>query len=105
MADNIRPSLYDARYTFDIHAKHTTNMNYIISGKCCESGDTLHPSYDLPQAEIGDILVTYTTGAYTYSMASNYNQLRKPEVILVNGNEVKVIAKRQTYEDLIAQMV
>ena len=104
MTDNIRPTLYDAHYTYDINNNSNGMKNYIISGKCCESGDTLAKSYSLPKASIGQHLVSYTTGAYTFSMASNYNQIGKPEVILIKDKKVKVIHKRQSFEDLISNM-
>ena len=104
MTDNIRPTLYDAKYSYDINDNYNEKENYIISGKCCESGDTLSKGYDLPKAHIGQHLISYTTGAYTFSMASNYNQIRKPEVVLVKDGNVQTIHKRQTLKDLISNM-
>lgn len=103
MTDNIRPSLYQAAYSADIcnklHDKKTELVT--ISGKFCESSDILIKDIKLPIAESGDILAVYSTGAYTYSMASNYNKQPIPAVILANRGKSYVMVKRQSYEDLI----
>ena len=102
MNDNIRPALYGAKYSVDIANKIDLekNMEVSIAGKCCESGDVLFKDVMLPHADSGDILVVYTTGAYGYSMSSNYNRLPRPAVVFVKGNETKLVIKRETYEDL-----
>jgi diaminopimelate decarboxylase len=74
-----------------------------IAGKHCESGDILIKEATLPQTEPGDILVVMTTGAYNYSMASNYNRLPRPAAVLVNEGEANLILLRETHEDLIRQ--
>ncbi len=102
MNDNIRPALYGALYSVDIANKIDEAKTEIVSiaGKCCESGDVLFKDVKLPKAEANDLLVVYTTGAYGYSMASNYNRLPRPAVVFVDGNNSKLVIKRETYEDL-----
>ncbi|MDF9823691.1 diaminopimelate decarboxylase [Breznakia sp. PF5-3] len=103
MADNIRPALYEAKYACDIANKmdETKEYRYEIAGKCCESGDILIHDVLLPKVETGDILVTYTTGAYGYSMASNYNRLNRPAVVFVKDGKVRQVLRRETYEDQV----
>ena len=102
MNDNIRPALYGALYSVDIANKidEPKTMEVSIAGKCCESGDVLFKDVKLPKAEANDLLVVYTTGAYGYSMASNYNRLPRPAVVCVSGSSSKLAIKRETYEDL-----
>ena len=102
MNDNIRPALYGAIYSVDIANKIDMEKTEVVSiaGKCCESGDVLFKDVKLPKAEANDLLVVYTTGAYGYSMASNYNRLPRPAVVFVNGKDSKLTIKRETYEDL-----
>lgn len=101
MTDNIRPALYQAVYSVDVANKIMSDkiIKVDVAGKCCESGDVIARDVMIPQTDIGDILVVYATGAYTYSMSSNYNNLTKPAVIFV-GKDVKVVSKRQTLEEL-----
>lgn len=103
MTDNIRTALYQAEYEGCIANK----MNEIeddeitVAGKCCESGDIIIKDSVMTKAETGDILAVATTGAYNYSMASNYNRLRKPAVVLVKDGKSKLLVRRETYEDLV----
>lgn len=103
MTDNIRPSLYQAGYECAIANKMGKDKDnqVTIAGKCCESGDILITDVDIMDIESGDILVIASTGAYGYSMASNYNKITKPAVVSVKNGESKVICKRQSYEDLL----
>ncbi len=103
MADNARPSLYQADYTVDIANKpdHEKTETVTIAGKFCESGDILAKNVKLPEVVEGDIVCFYTTGAYGYSMASNYNRVLKPAAILVNNGKSDIIIERQTYEQLV----
>lgn len=103
MADNIRPALYDARYEALIANKCTDPPVELVSitGKCCESGDMLIRDIMLPEAEAGDILAISCTGAYGYSMASNYNALGKPAVVLANEGQADLIIRRENYQDLL----
>ena len=102
MNDNIRPALYGALYSVDIANKIDEAKTEVVSiaGKCCESGDVLFKDVKLPKADANDLLVVYTTGAYGYSMASNYNRLPRPAVVFVDGNNSRLAIKRETYEDL-----
>ena len=104
MPDNIRPALYDAKYTIKNASRYTASeyKKYNISGKCCESGDIIAKGVELPVAEVGDTIVAFTTGAYCYSMSMNYNELTKPGVIFVNGDKVTEVVKRQTPEDMLS---
>lgn len=103
MADNIRPALYEAKYHCEIANKmNETKTNYYeIAGKCCESGDILVHDAHLPKIETNDILVMYSTGAYGYSMASNYNRLNRPAVVFVKEGKIREVIRRETYEDQI----
>ncbi len=101
MTDNIRVALYDAKYECDLANKidqEKTNQ-YTVAGKCCESGDILIENAKLPKTESGDILVVYGTGAYGYSMASNYNRLNKPAVVFVKDGKARIVIKRESYSD------
>lgn len=103
MADNIRPALYQAKYS-GVLANKVVDLNeevVSIAGKACESGDMLMWDVVLPQPKPGDILAMFSTGAYGYAMASNYNRLTKPVVVLIeNGNDFLAI-RRETVEDYL----
>lgn len=103
MADNIRPSLYNADYEcVNVNNVESNDKETVtISGKCCESGDILLSDVKIPEIKSGDILGVLTTGAYGYSMASNYNKIPRPAVIFVKDGVAKTICRRETYEDLI----
>lgn len=103
MTDNIRPSLYSAQYQGMI-ANNVENKDetlVTISGKCCESGDVLINDISLPTIKNGDILAVLSTGAYCYSMSSNYNKIPKAPVVLVGKLGPRIICKRETYEDML----
>ena len=72
-----------------------------VAGKCCESGDLIGEGFNLPKAKSGDILAVFSTGAYHYSMASNYNRNLVPPVIIVKDGKADYLVKPQTYDDLI----
>ncbi len=101
MTDNIRVALYDARYECDLANKMDQDKDhqYTVAGKCCESGDILIENADLPQAETGDLLVVYGTGAYGYSMANNYNRINKPAVVFARDGKARIVIKRENYSD------
>ena len=103
MADNPRPALYQARYEAVLanRAKEVVKEVVSVSGKCCESGDLLIRDIALPKAQSGDLLAVSCTGAYNYSMSSNYNRLTRPGVVLVQDGYVDVIVKRETHSDLL----
>ncbi|AYC29349.1 diaminopimelate decarboxylase [Paenisporosarcina cavernae] len=105
MSDNIRPALYQAKYDAIVANKgnHPANTLVTIAGKCCESGDKLIENIFLPSMEAGDILAVHCTGAYGYSMASNYNRLQKPAVVFVEDGKSKLVVKRESLEDLVRQ--
>lgn len=101
MSDNIRPALYDAEYTAVLAEKPdgAPERTYCVAGKNCESGDVLIRQIVLPVAETGDLLMIKSTGAYGYSMASNYNRLGRPAVVLAADGQARLIIRRETYED------
>ncbi|MCT4595673.1 MAG: diaminopimelate decarboxylase [Anaeromicrobium sp.] len=103
LPDNPRPALYDAKYEAVVANKMDQEKNSLvtIAGKCCESGDILRYDLKVPILESGDILAVKSTGAYNYSMASNYNKIPRPAVVMVKGGEDRTIVKRETYEDLL----
>lgn len=103
MTDNPRPALYGASYHGVIANKmdERPSMKVTVVGKCCESGDVLIRDMEVPQVESGDILAVYNTGAYNFSMASNYNRNPRPAVVLVNEGEADIIVERQNFEDLV----
>jgi diaminopimelate decarboxylase len=103
MADNVRPSLYGARYTAAL-ANRTPrcegDRDVAVVGKYCESGDILIEHVSLPDVEVGDVLALPACGAYCLPMSSNYNGSLKPAVLLVSDSGVRVMRKRETHEDL-----
>lgn len=105
MADNIRPSMYQAEYTADVANKMDSKDTETITlaGRYCESADILINEITLPKTESGDIVCVYNTGAYTYSMASNYNRVEKPAMVLVNNSQSDMIVNRESLEDLISK--
>lgn len=104
MTDNVRPSLYHAGYECSIVNKvnNKTVNKVTIAGKCCESGDILIADTDIMDIESGDILITTSTGAYGYSMASNYNKIPRSAVVSVIDGKDKLICKRESYEELLS---
>ena len=103
MSDNPRYALYEAPYYCLIANKADEEMDYHadVVGSCCESGDIIQPDVDIQKAQYGDILAVCVTGAYNYSMSSNYNRFLKPALVLVSKDGVKVGVKRETLEDLL----
>ena len=103
MADNPRYIMYQAEYTFEVANKVSApkTETVTIAGKCCESGDLLGEHIKLQKAEIGDTLAVLTTGAYNYSMASHYNRIPNPAVVMVRDGKSRVVVKRETYDDII----
>lgn len=103
MFDNPRYALYQAKYTAILanRANEPATERVSVAGKCCESGDIVCADVDLPPAKEGDILAVLSTGAYNYSMASNYNRNAVPPVVLVNNGKADYIVKPQNYEDIV----
>lgn len=103
MPDNPRPSLYEAKYEGVIANKADQELTdtVTIAGKCCESGDILIWDLKAPKIESGDMLAVLSTGAYNYSMSSNYNRILRPAVVMLCEGQDRLIVKRETYEDLL----
>ena len=103
MCDNPRYILYGSKYTAVLanNASAEPVAPVTIAGKCCESGDFIQEHVMMPQIHVGDTLAVLATGAYNYSMSSNYNRIPRPPIVAVSGNEAKIIVKRETYDDLI----
>ena len=104
MADNPRPSMYQAEYVAEVcnNSADRQKEKVTIAGRYCESGDILINEIELPALEAGDILCVYNTGAYNYSMASNYNRVEKPAMVLVNSAQSDIIVNRESLDDLIS---
>lgn len=103
MCDNPRYILYQSEYTAVVanHADEKPSETVTIAGKCCESGDLLAKDLMLSQTSVGDTLAVLATGAYNYSMASNYNRIPRPAVVAVSDGKARVVIKRESYEDLV----
>lgn len=107
MADNPRPSMYQAEYSAEVasNVNSETKETVTIAGRFCESGDILINDIELPKLNPEDIICVYNTGAYNYSMASNYNRVEKPAMVLVNNSLSDIIVNRETLDDLISKDV
>lgn len=104
MTDNPRPALYESKYEA-LLANRATEANeetVSIAGKCCESGDMLIWDVELPKVASGDLLAVACTGAYNYSMASNYNRIRRPAVVFVQNGQSDLVVRRETHHDIVA---
>ena len=102
MADNPRYALYKAPYTVYHATKDGVRMLCDLAGRCCESGDVLQPKITLPADTCrGDVVAVCTTGAYNYSMASNYNRLGRPPVVMLARDGDYVAVERESIEDLL----
>jgi len=104
MSDNPRPALYDARYTALLanRASEQPARAYAVAGKHCESGDILIERVELPAPQRDDVLAVPATGGYALSLASNYNAVPRPAVVLVHEGRARLIRRRETIEDLLA---
>ncbi len=104
MGDNVRPALYGARYSacvankFDAPATRT----YAIAGRYCEQGDVLIESVTLPELESGDLIAVPNAGAYQLPMASNYNLIPRPAIVLVKDGQAHLLRRRETIDDMLA---
>lgn len=108
MTDNIRPSLYQAKYDAVVINKVDEDRDKVvtIAGKCCESGDILIEDLKVPSSiERGDFLGVLSTGAYNYSMASNYNKIPRPAVVFIKDGIDRLVVKRETYEDILSNQI
>ncbi len=104
MADNPRYIMYGAEYTAVLpeNPAGEVELTATIAGKCCESGDILIEEAKLPKVSPGDLLAIQTTGAYNYSMASNYNRIPKPPIVMVKDGKATMVVRRERYEDIIS---
>ena len=107
MPDNPRPALYEARYEASVADRHDDKRDTLvtIAGKCCESGDILIKDILLQSPRRGDTIAVFTTGAYNHSMASNYNRLPRPAMVLLDAGTDRLSVRRETFEDLIAREI
>ncbi|MDO4563010.1 MAG: diaminopimelate decarboxylase [Clostridia bacterium] len=103
IGDNPRYILYGSKYAALIANKADAEVtqSVTIAGKCCESGDLIGENMPLADVSIGDILALLTTGAYNYSMSSNYNRNLRPAMVMVKDGRDRLVMKRETYEDII----
>ena len=103
MGDNIRPALYQAEYEVIAAGKanQEPSRKVTIAGKYCESGDILASDIMLPELDSGDIIAIPAAGAYCPSMASNYNLMPRPPMVLVNNGKSRLIRRRESYQDLM----
>ncbi len=103
MCDNPRYIMYQSEYEAVVanNASAKRCEKVTIAGKCCESGDILLKDAMMPEVEVGDTLAVLATGAYNYSMSSNYNRIPRPAVVAVKDGKVRVVIKRETYDDLL----
>jgi diaminopimelate decarboxylase len=104
MTDNPRYTLYQSAYTLCLanRASEEADFECTVGGRCCESGDLIQENVRLPKPTRGDILAVLVTGAYNYSMASNYNRVARPPVVVIRNGEDKLAVRRERFEDLIA---
>ncbi len=103
MTDNPRYALYGSKYTVLVANKMNEKADFTadVVGRCCESGDVIQPEVTITKAERDDIIAVCTTGAYNYSMASNYNRIPRPPIVMISDGKDYVAVKRETFEDLI----
>lgn len=102
MTDNPRFALYEADYTVEIANKMNCQKDFTatVAGRCCESGDLIGEDFKMPEPQRGDILAVLTTGAYNYSMASNYNRVPRPPVVMLKDGKDYLAVKRETLDDI-----
>ena len=103
MPDNPRYALYQSDYTALIASKaaEPASQRVTIAGRCCESGDLIQENAPLQSCRRGDILAVLVTGAYNYSMASNYNRIPRPAMVSVSGGKDRLVVRRESFEDLV----
>ena len=102
MTDNPRYALYESKYTVYLASRPGDEKNLVadVVGRCCESGDIVQPNVALPEPKRGEILAVATTGAYNYSMASNYNRVNRPATVMVTPETTYIAVKRESLDDL-----
>ena len=104
MTDNPRFALYQSQYTLFLANRVNEEKDFVcdVVGRCCESGDIIQPAVAMPEPNRGDIVAVCTTGAYNYSMASNYNRIPRPPVVMLSQGKSYVAVKRESFADLLA---
>ena len=104
MTDNPRYALYQSRYDAVAieKANQPRTMRVTLAGKCCESGDLLGEDMPIQPIQSGDLVAVLSTGAYNYSMASNYNRIPRPAVVFVKDGQPRLAVRRETWEDLVS---
>lgn len=102
MTDNPRYTLYESPYTVILASRPEDKKDFTatVAGRCCESGDLIQEDVAMPRPGRGEILAVLTTGAYNYSMASNYNRIPRPPVVMLNSERDYIAVKRETLEDI-----
>jgi diaminopimelate decarboxylase len=104
MTDNPRFALYESQYTALVADRAGEPADFIatIAGRCCESGDLIGVDMPIQKPQVGDTLAVLVTGAYNYSMASNYNRVPRPAVVMLRDGQDRLVVRRETFEDLLA---
>lgn len=104
MADNPRYALYQSQYDVRIANRMNEKADFVcsVAGRCCESGDLLAENIRLPKPERGDTLAVLVTGAYNYAMASNYNRLGKPAIVMIKDGSPYLAVRRESFEDIVS---
>ena len=102
MTDNPRYTLYESPYTVILASRANDQKDYTatVAGRCCESGDLIQENVKMPKPCRGEILAVLTTGAYNYSMASNYNRIGRPPVVMLNSKRDYIAVRRETFSDI-----
>lgn len=104
MTDNPRYALYGARHPALIANRAAEPADFVadLAGRCCESGDLIGEGVAIQKAQAGDTVAVLVTGAYNYSMASNYNRVPRPPIVMLRGGEDRLVVRRETFADLVA---
>lgn len=104
MTDNPRYALYQSPYTVlpANRMNDVRDFECTVAGRCCESGDLIQENILLPKLERDDLVAVLTTGAYNFTMSSNYNRLCRPALVMLHKGEARLAVRRQTFEDLVA---
>ncbi|MBQ3901140.1 MAG: diaminopimelate decarboxylase, partial [Clostridia bacterium] len=104
MTDNPRYTLYQSRYTVVNASRASAPADFVttVAGRCCESGDLLAENVKIARPSRGDVIAVLVTGAYNYSMASNYNRVPRPPVLFISKDGIKTAVRRETYDDMLA---
>jgi diaminopimelate decarboxylase len=107
MGDNIRPKLYGARYEAFLASdpERSPDGKVTIAGKYCESTDILITDIEMPELKAGDVIAVPAAGAYCLAMASNYNGMPRPEVLMLSDSRATLMRRRETLDDLVAAEV